>query len=318
MRLICPNCGAQYEVPDEVIPKSGRDVQCSDCGNTWFQNHSDHQPEEPDNETRADDDWVEDAGVVEDNGDDFDEPESNDPQSNEETASDTFKEDSQEAFGENSGSSDSYEEIYEENSDAVLLDPEPESAAFARKLDPSVAEVLREEAAFEERARADNSSGLETQEELGLDGQGLAAQQRSEEARARMARLRGAPDEHTEADEPEDIDLDEHTSRRNLLPDIDELSSSLGPEQSSSDVVASATTDATAVHVPPKSGFRTGFRLAILLIFLALLLYIFAPKLAEAVPALAGPLGQYTDMVNSGRTALDGMLTNFASSLSEE
>lgn len=37
MRLICPNCDAQYEVPDDVIPDTGRDVQCSDCGNTWFQ-----------------------------------------------------------------------------------------------------------------------------------------------------------------------------------------------------------------------------------------------------------------------------------------
>ncbi|WP_108860744.1 zinc-ribbon domain-containing protein [Ruegeria sp. Alg231-54] len=37
MRLTCPNCGAQYEVPDEVIPEEGRDVQCSNCEKTWFQ-----------------------------------------------------------------------------------------------------------------------------------------------------------------------------------------------------------------------------------------------------------------------------------------
>jgi len=37
MRLICPNCGAQYEVPDDVIPAAGRDVQCSNCGFTWFE-----------------------------------------------------------------------------------------------------------------------------------------------------------------------------------------------------------------------------------------------------------------------------------------
>ena len=51
MRLICPNCGAQYEVPDEVIPEDGRDVQCSNCGDTWFQSHPDHphtaEPDEP-------------------------------------------------------------------------------------------------------------------------------------------------------------------------------------------------------------------------------------------------------------------------------
>src|SRR6056297_3233436 len=44
MRLTCPNCDAQYEVPDEVIPETGRDVQCSNCGDTWFQHHPDHPP----------------------------------------------------------------------------------------------------------------------------------------------------------------------------------------------------------------------------------------------------------------------------------
>lgn len=37
MRLICPNCGAQYEIDAELIPQAGRDVQCSDCGHTWFE-----------------------------------------------------------------------------------------------------------------------------------------------------------------------------------------------------------------------------------------------------------------------------------------
>ena len=41
MRMICPNCGAQYEVDDNVIPDNGRDVQCSNCGHTWFHRHGD-------------------------------------------------------------------------------------------------------------------------------------------------------------------------------------------------------------------------------------------------------------------------------------
>ncbi len=48
MRLTCPNCNAQYEVPDEVIPESGRDVQCSNCEKTWFQpKHPDTASEGP-------------------------------------------------------------------------------------------------------------------------------------------------------------------------------------------------------------------------------------------------------------------------------
>lgn len=37
MRLTCPNCSAQYEVPVEAIPPAGRDVQCSACQHTWFE-----------------------------------------------------------------------------------------------------------------------------------------------------------------------------------------------------------------------------------------------------------------------------------------
>ncbi|MBD3788613.1 MAG: zinc-ribbon domain-containing protein, partial [Sphingomonadales bacterium] len=37
MRLVCPNCAAQYEVDESVIPEMGRDVQCSNCGQMWFQ-----------------------------------------------------------------------------------------------------------------------------------------------------------------------------------------------------------------------------------------------------------------------------------------
>ena len=55
MRLTCPNCGAQYEVPAEVIPESGRDVQCSNCGDTWFQTHPDHPDVTPPTLAMADD-----------------------------------------------------------------------------------------------------------------------------------------------------------------------------------------------------------------------------------------------------------------------
>lgn len=37
MRITCPNCEAQYEVEDRLIPEGGRDVQCSNCGHAWYQ-----------------------------------------------------------------------------------------------------------------------------------------------------------------------------------------------------------------------------------------------------------------------------------------
>ena len=36
MRLTCPNCGAEYEVPAGMIPPGGKHVQCSNCHTRWF------------------------------------------------------------------------------------------------------------------------------------------------------------------------------------------------------------------------------------------------------------------------------------------
>ena len=36
VRLLCPKCDAEYEIPNDVIPAEGRDVQCSGCQETWF------------------------------------------------------------------------------------------------------------------------------------------------------------------------------------------------------------------------------------------------------------------------------------------
>ncbi len=36
MRLTCPNCGTDYEVPDGMVPASGRHVQCTECHTRWF------------------------------------------------------------------------------------------------------------------------------------------------------------------------------------------------------------------------------------------------------------------------------------------
>ncbi|WBU53416.1 zinc-ribbon domain-containing protein [Paracoccus sp. SCSIO 75233] len=37
MRLICPRCNTRYDLPGEMIPPEGREVECSACGNIWMQ-----------------------------------------------------------------------------------------------------------------------------------------------------------------------------------------------------------------------------------------------------------------------------------------
>ncbi len=37
MRLVCPKCASQYEVDASLFPAEGREVQCSNCEETWTQ-----------------------------------------------------------------------------------------------------------------------------------------------------------------------------------------------------------------------------------------------------------------------------------------
>ena len=258
MRLTCPNCEAQYEVPDEVIPANGRDVQCSNCGDTWFQNHPDSAPQaagEPEDEQAWD---APTDSVAEPVADPEDEPE-----------------------------------------------PEADTRPVRQELDPSVTDVLKEEAELERAAREHENTGLETQPDLGLEAGDDEAAKRSREAQARMALLRG-DSEHT-ADEDALPDLGTGT-RRNLLPDIDEINSSL----SAGNPAQATVTDTSDVEhpLPPRnSGFRRGFMTIVLLAVIGLLLYMFAPQLAEMVPALKGALMSYVEMVDGLRVWLDGIVS---------
>ncbi|MFP4328891.1 MAG: zinc-ribbon domain-containing protein, partial [Paracoccaceae bacterium] len=131
MRLICPNCGAQYEVPNDVIPQDGRDVQCSSCGHTWFQKHP-----------------AEDAGLAEELEQPLPEPDWQDEEWPDATAE---------------------PEPHPEPAPQPGPEPEAPEAATApepgrRPLDPEVARLLREEAEQEARARAaEAAGGLESQ-----------------------------------------------------------------------------------------------------------------------------------------------------------
>ncbi|SHF28655.1 MJ0042 family finger-like domain-containing protein [Ruegeria intermedia] len=130
MRLTCPNCNAQYEVPDDVIPETGRDVQCSNCEQTWF------QPKHPDKDGQA--------NVAE-----------NEPAP---TAAETPPEDPAEP------SAPKPEDSARPAPGSEAPKPEPRSS-----VDPSVASILQEEAAREAELRAKEGTSLESQPDLGLD-----------------------------------------------------------------------------------------------------------------------------------------------------
>ena len=178
MRLICPNCDAQYEVPDEVMPSSGRDVQCSNCGQTWFQHHPDFPPLDDEDDSRIS--TVSAALSAREDADDGVAPE------------------------------------HDVDAPAPASPPEPDADAAEdpdagesahpappprKQLDPSVADILRQEAEAEQEARRRRQAQtLESQPDLGLEEADQPSESdRAQQAKARMSRLRGE-EQHSTAE----------------------------------------------------------------------------------------------------------------------
>jgi predicted Zn finger-like uncharacterized protein len=275
MRLICPNCGAQYEVPDEVIPLDGRDVQCSNCGDTWFQSHPDHaQATDDDLETLTADDDAEEQ-------DQAPEPE-----------------DQPETKPEKSA------------------EPKPDAEEKPRRdIDPAVAEILQQEAAHEASKRSsEKSSNLETQPDLGLQAAEDDATRRSREARERMARMRGEGSDTPVADNAADA----LGSRRDLLPDIDEINSTLRSASDRQTDIGDAGVYEDVEIMRKRSGFRRGFTMTILIAAILAVIYVFAPKISETVPQAEPALNSYVILVDNGRVVLDGYVTSILEWLDEK
>ncbi|SLN21402.1 hypothetical protein PEL8287_00913 [Roseovarius litorisediminis] len=272
MRLICPNCGAQYEVPDEVIPETGRDVQCSNCGDTWFQDHPDHAVEhKTQKESVAERDW--DA-----------------PQK------------------------DKTAEIEPDSPSEPETEPEKEASEeqkFSniprRELDPAITDLLREEAAREESARrTDASGGIETQPDLGLGGQSAETGGHSGQDDSSRTQPRAQPDVAEDNDAVSSDEEIDPNSRRNLLPDIEEINSSLSSDANRNDgYILNDEMEEIEVAASKKSGFRRGFMLSVTLILILVLIYLLAPTIAQTVPALEGPLSVFVEMMNGFRAQLN-------------
>ena len=268
MRLICPNCGAQYEVPTEVIPNEGRDVQCSACSNTWFQAHPDHD--------KALSDEIDAPSV---------EPVAPPPPP------------------------PAPEPEVEHVQDAEHP-PMPQVAK--RELTSEVSDVLRQEAEFEAAARAaEHSDPLESQPELGLESSTVdEGERRAREARERMARMRGEP-------VPAEVAVATVTaaagSRRDLLPDIEEINSTLrsSGERRRPAEATDADLTGTAPRVQRKGhGFRRSFLSIVLLAVLAMGAYVYGPKISATLPAAQPYVEQYSESVENARSWLATSVDN--------
>lgn len=297
MRLICPNCGAQYEVPDDVIPAAGRDVQCSNCGNTWFEQPGQSVADE-DDDARITTAPPVPAPEIRPAPAPAPEPERR-PVA-EDAATQTAPHDDQTVVPghvEMPPPDDIHSEIDHDDDPDDSDAPPPTPARDRLGLDPNIAAILREEADREQARRTVNTAEtFDSQPDLAID-QGPADDPETVAVQRRMARLRGDP----AAGGP--------GARKSLLPDIEEINSSLSPSQGRGHL----TDDPEVAIERQRGGFRLGFVTVLVLAGMGTAVYSLAGPLGDAVPSLAPALEGYANWVDGLRLWLDlqmqGLLT---------
>ncbi len=346
IRLVCPNCAAQYEVDEDVIPVSGRDVQCSNCGQTWLA----MRPSQA-GQAAAKRDPDAQAGPVADTqeadrpGDTpapdvamDQEAERHEP---EEAARDDAPAPTQPAtpvaddptaqppetdWIEPPPSQDDYDEMYEDEADApppaVAEDESPERAR-RRALDAAVFDVLREEAEREASARRAEAGPIESQPDLGLTEAAFQSHPSGSQASSPQEpppqdplRDPGPPESAAEERtafvrglEPAEAAAEEAAAALAARPRHETLPNI---EEINSTLEGPAQTGqsvpaiAAEQDVARGGGFRRGFVLMLVLAAAVVALYAYAPRLSEAAPSLGPALASFTSTVDAGRLWLDG------------
>ncbi len=297
MRLVCPSCDAQYEVDAGLIPSSGRDVQCSNCGKTWFQEPLETIRLAP--EARVDPDRPE-SGLTDEAAAFFAKGGSGADEAYEDELPGPMPELHDEEAGIPAAAMAAEPEPEPEPEPVPEPEPavaaaeapaaKPERSAQRPEIDAAVLGILKAEAEREIAARrAEVAAGTESQPD-------------SDMSREAVARLRGADEEE------DDAEADAAAARRKaLLPDIEEINSTL---TATSDRAIPAVDEIEAAEETYKrrSGFRMGFSLVLLAVVLLILAYLFAPQIGAAVPGLKPALASYVDWANGIRQSVDGYL----------
>lgn len=312
MRLICPNCGAQYEVDDSVIPDSGRDVQCSDCGTAWFQKSAAAMAAEAEARRSAvvaaaskglAMEWAETSRLAGDTEETTPAAPQAEPAPAEPAELEAEVVAEVEVVTEVEVEAEPAPPAAPETAEEVAPEPEPQVVFKRRAIDETTLNVLREEAEREAKARREEQGGTvhrpvvpEPEATVERSLQTRAAPEAAavvQPAPASVAAPAPAP-----APEPAPAEDDRH-SRKELLPDIEQIKSTL---RSTSDRAGDADLlDVTEYQRRQRASFRTGFVWAIVVIAALCALYALAPEIVSAVPGAEGLMAAYVNAVDGLR-----------------
>ncbi|SEN34310.1 MJ0042 family finger-like domain-containing protein [Palleronia pelagia] len=355
MRLICPNCEAQYEIDPGLIPSEGRDVQCSNCGNTWFAGPDGVARDPADAATPSDDAMPPEDGT---------EQRRRRRELDERTRAILREEAEREAAQRRRAAA----QPVEEQTEMGLPEPARRGGAAAPPPapDPVETEDYDDEADWgepaatapvdlpDETAPADGDTawGPDDRDPAGQADAGAPDADDKDDDDAYLEDWDTGPDrEETQPHDPVAADIaatleddratrndsidemddpaptrrqeapDTHdrartaaASRGDLLPDIDQINSTLtATSRQQSDSFDDDFDDENDRQTARSgSAFRLGFGIVLFLTALAMLLYYLAPQIVQALPRTELFLAAYVQSVNEFRAALDNLLISAA------
>lgn len=332
MRLVCPNCEAKYEVPEDAIPESGRDVQCANCGHAWYQMRPRAAAAEVAPAAAAP--VVPPAPAPEPAPESASAPAlsaaSGTPPASEPVA-EPVAEVPVAAAEEALAAAEAVPEAAHDAEAAVPVEePEPAPYVAAAAQDeatvvPAVEAVpVAAEAAAPSDADDDADAAPEAPAAAAAAGAAAYAvddsvlailrEEADREAKARRAEaakpLETQPDLGVDqampaAGKPAEPIVEDAAARRTRLPDVEEINSTLRPAETAVDDSAPET---IPVAAESRSSFRSGFLLVLTVAILGAAIYGSADAIGAAVPALAEPLKGYVGFVDSLRLQLDGLM----------
>jgi predicted Zn finger-like uncharacterized protein len=266
MRLVCPNCGTQYDVDASAVPAEGRDVQCANCAHNWFQEAEASQssdvpsapaenkaPEVPTRHRRPPRTIGPDPEVL-----------------------DILRQEAQREADARQGKSVTDEEV------EAQID-------FTKDLPQDPVEAQEDGAKRQRAERTRQNQVRERTRRLNIDTEKEAARAQAEAVVEDAAATSARPD-----------DRPQRPARSNVLPNIEELKSSLraGTERRSNE-------KSTTAAILSASSFRYGFLVSTATGLLLAAVYFLGPQIGDAIPQLSGAIDLYSQLVYGFRIRID-------------
>ena len=299
MRLVCPNCGARYEVPKENIFATGRDVKCSACDTTWFQTHPDAVATRDASFYEGYDDCTQSSEAV-------------------------LAELSAESITEEAGVSTSNNDASLPNSAAegsqTLKDVKDELAR--RRLHPTVAEILRGEARREAEERAAEMLKVQTKfsvaETAQFDAPKSGLAENGNFTYAATVDATSQPDTKTSGEELDDRSNenqsvikqtpiienqdDARPLENKLLLNIEDINPSIASDK---EVSVEEAGQVAPVDVASKKAGRLGFLIGFFFILGLFAIYQYEDRITAAYSPLVPAMNEYVSFVNRMRAYSD-------------